>query len=120
MPSDILIVDDEPNIAYALAMVLEDEGHRVHTAQNGAEALTLLARQPIDLILSDVMMPVVDGHRLVEELRNRGDTTPILLMSAATHAVRTIPGVPFLAKPFDLDELLIIVERTLANSLPAS
>ena len=116
MPSAILIVDDEPNISYALAMVLEDEGHRVQTARNGAEALAMLERQPVDLILSDVMMPVVDGHKLVEELRKRGDRTPIMLMSAATHAVRSIPGVPFLPKPFDIDDLLTMVTRALTGS----
>jgi DNA-binding response OmpR family regulator len=115
VPSAILIVDDEPNISYALAMVLEDEGHQVHTARNGAEALTLLEQQAVDLILSDVMMPVIDGHKLVEELRRRGDRTPIMLMSAATHAVRSIPGVPFLPKPFDIDDLLARVTRALAD-----
>jgi CheY-like chemotaxis protein len=115
VPSAILIVDDEPNISYALAMVLEDEGHQVHTARNGAEALAMLEQQPVDLILSDVMMPVIDGHKLVEELRKRGDRTPIMLMSAATHAVRAIPGVPFLPKPFDIDDLLVIVTRALAG-----
>jgi CheY-like chemotaxis protein len=110
-----LIVDDEPNISYALAMVLEDEGHQVHTARNGAEALAMLEQQPVDLVLSDVMMPVIDGHKLVEELRKRGDRTPIMLMSAATHAVRAIPGVPFLPKPFDIDDLLAVVARALAD-----
>ena len=118
MPSAILIVDDEPNISYALAMVLEDEGHHVQTARNGAEALAMLERDPVDLILSDVMMPIVDGHKLVEELRMRGNHTPIMLMSAATHAVRVIPGIPFLAKPFDIDELLAMVERALAIPKP--
>jgi DNA-binding response OmpR family regulator len=115
VPSAILIVDDEPNISYALAMVLEDEGHHVQTARNGAEALAMLEQEPVDLILSDVMMPVVDGHKLVEELRTRGNHTPIMLMSAATHAVRVIPGIPFLAKPFDIDELLAMVERALTD-----
>jgi DNA-binding NtrC family response regulator len=112
----ILIVDDEPNIAYALAMLLADEGHRVHTARNGAEALALLERERVDLILSDVMMPIVDGHKLVEELRKRGDQTPVMLMSAAAHAVRVVPGIPFLPKPFDIDELLTTVERALEGN----
>jgi CheY-like chemotaxis protein len=113
-----LIVDDEPNIAYAIEMVLSDMGYQVLTAQNGAEALELLEHQRFDLILSDVMMPVVDGHKLVEELRARGDRTPVVLMSAAAHAVRVIPGIPFLPKPFDLDELLDIVNRALEGGNP--
>jgi CheY-like chemotaxis protein len=112
----ILIVDDEPNIAYALAMLLTDEGHLVHTARNGAEALALLEQERVDLILSDVMMPVVDGHMLVEELRKRGNQTPVMLMSAAAHAVRVLPGIPFLPKPFDIDELLTTVERALGGN----
>jgi DNA-binding response OmpR family regulator len=114
----ILIVDDEPSILEALAMALSDEGHIVRTARNGAEALDQLQAEPVDLIVSDVMMPKIDGHMLVDELRRRGDETPIMLMSAAAHAVRTTPGIPLLRKPFDLDELLSLVERVLAGDLP--
>jgi DNA-binding response OmpR family regulator len=108
-----LIVDDEPGIADALAMVLSDEGHTVRTASHGAEAAALLSREPVDLIVSDVMMPMVDGVALVLQLRGRGDNTPVVLMSAAPHRVRELPGVQLVSKPFDLDALLDLVASTL-------
>ena len=113
MPAKILVVDDEPGIATALAMVLTDEGHTVQTARHGAEAVALLTRRPVDLIVSDVMMPMVDGLTLVRHLRRRGDQTPVVLMSAAPHLVRALPGVQFVSKPFDLDEMLNVVAGAL-------
>lgn len=115
MPAAILVVDDEPNIASALAIVLIDEGHTVLTAANGAEAVALLTRQRVDLIVSDIMMPMVDGLTLVRHLRRRGDRTPVVLMSAAPGRVAPIPGVRLVAKPFDLDEMLTVVEHALAE-----
>ena len=109
MPGAILIVDDEPGIADALAMVLSDEGHTVRTASHGAEAAALLSREPVDLVVSDVMMPMVDGVTLVRQLRGRGDNTPVVLMSAAPHRVRELPGVRLVSKPFDLDAILEVV-----------
>jgi two-component system response regulator AtoC len=115
VPAEILVVDDEPSIASALAIVLIDEGHTVHTAQNGAEAVALLTRRPVDLIVSDVMMPMIDGLTLVRHLRRRGDRTPVVLMSAAPSAVVPPPGVRLIPKPFDLDEMLDVVAGALAD-----
>lgn len=118
MPAEILVVDDEPSIASALELVLADEGHTVRTARNGAEAVALLTRQTVDLILSDVMMPEVDGLTLVRHLRRRGDRTPVVLMSAAPSRVVGLPGVRLVPKPFDIDELLEVVAEALID--PAS
>lgn len=113
MAADILIVDDEESITQALSMVLNDEGHHTRTASNGAEATELLNQEPADLIVSDVMMPVVDGVTFVRHLRRRGDETPVVLMSAAPGSYRDLPGVRELPKPFDLDVLLLTVETSL-------
>jgi DNA-binding response OmpR family regulator len=115
VPAAILVVDDEPSIASALAMVLVDEGHTVRIAQNGAEAVALLTRQPADLIVSDVMMPMLDGLTLVRHLRRRGDRTPVVLMTAAPSRVTKLPGVRLVPKPFDLDEMLEIISAALAE-----
>jgi CheY-like chemotaxis protein len=114
----ILVVDDEPGIADALAMVLSEEGHTVYTAQHGAEAVAMLTREPVDLILTDVMMPMVDGLTLVRHLRRRGDQTPVVLMSAAPLQEKTLPGVPFVSKPFDIDNLLDVVADALNGNRP--
>lgn len=113
MAAVILIVDDEPGIADALAMVLTEEGHTVLTARHGAEAVAMLTRGSVDLIVTDVMMPEIDGLTLVRHLRRRGDRTPVVLMSAAPLREQPLPGVRLISKPFDLDEMLAVVAGAL-------
>jgi len=100
----VLVVDDEPALRSALAQLLAEEGWQVLTAPNGEAALATQLATPADLIISDVMMPVVDGHQLVRALRARGDETPVILMSAlargSDHAIP--PGFAgVIPKPFD-------------------
>jgi DNA-binding response OmpR family regulator len=108
-PVTILVVDDEPAIRESLASLFGDEGFAVRTAQDGLEALILQNQQPADLIISDVHMPLVGGDDLVAELRERGDRTPVVLMSAAHVPACDLPGVRAMAKPFDLDVVLNLV-----------
>jgi CheY-like chemotaxis protein len=120
MCPSILVVDDEPTIREILAAVLADEGYRVRTARDGQEALALLDGPDgaaADLILSDVMMPRMTGVELVGRLRARGDSVPVVLMSA-NHAGDDLPGVRFLAKPFDLDDVSAAVRRALGDGTP--
>ena len=111
MSPTILIVDDEPAIAQILATLMNDEGFAARTARDGQEALALLAQGGVDLMLSDVMMPRMDGRALLAELRRRGDRTPVVLMSAVR--ARDLEDMPFVAKPFDVDELLEVVRENL-------
>jgi CheY-like chemotaxis protein len=73
MPQAILVVDDEPTLVDSLALFLGDEGFTVLTGRNGAEALAHHDQTRADLIVSDVMMPIVDGHALVAALRFVGE-----------------------------------------------
>jgi CheY-like chemotaxis protein len=114
VPPTILLVDDDPALRQAMELILADEGYRVHTARHGGEALALLDGHPPDLILCDVTMPVLDGPGLLAEVRRRGHPVPIVLMSAVVRSVRTEPGLWFLPKPCDLEELLAVVARALA------
>lgn len=115
MPS-VLIVDDDPAIAHALAITLASEGYIAVAASDGHEALGIIERQPIDVILSDIMMPRVNGHQLIAALRERGNAVPVVLMSAAARNERiAAAGVPFMQKPFDLDEVLVLVGRIVAE-----
>jgi DNA-binding response OmpR family regulator len=86
-------------------------------AFDGQAALDLIARDPPDLIVTDVMMPLVDGVTLTRRLRGRGDSTPVVLMSPL-YADVDIPGVRFLPKPFDLDHLVWVVGRVLNTPEP--
>jgi len=112
----VLVVDDDPLIADLVAQVLADEGYAVRRAADGLAALAAVERAQPDLIVSDVMMPRLDGHGLLARLRARGDRTPFVFVSAG-QAVQARPDVAFVAKPFDLDRLL----RAVADALvPAS
>jgi CheY-like chemotaxis protein len=107
MPRLILIVDDEAAIREAVAALLADEGYRVQTAWDGDEALALLADPPpTDVVVSDVMMPHLDGYGLVEAMRAWEDATPVILISAGPLPVCGEPRVTCLPKPFAIDALL--------------
>lgn len=78
----ILVVDDDLGVCYSLRDLLREEGCLVEVATNGMEALKILARQKVDLVLSDVVMPDLDGYDLYMEVRERHRETPIVLMTA--------------------------------------
>ena len=103
----VLVVDDDPGICAVIEEVLGFGGYRVRTAYDGLDALRQLDREPADLVLSDVMMPRLDGLGLAARLRERG-APPVVLMSAA--ATPRDPTIPFVAKPFDVWDLLEAVE----------
>ena len=116
MPPLILIVDDEFVLRSVLADIFADAGYRVLSAGDGREALAMAERDPPDVVLSDVMMPILDGVSLVRHLRERGVGSAVVLMSAG-YAKVDLPGVRFLRKPFDLDHILETVQRSLDGKM---
>jgi CheY-like chemotaxis protein len=115
----ILVVEDDDAIRGLVSEVLREDGYQVQEAINGADALDKLRTLRPDLIVLDLMMPVMDGWTFVEECRNKdwcGDV-PIIVTSASHDLPRTADklrslGVrTCLAKPFDVDGLLALVER---------
>lgn len=113
----ILVVDDEPSIREALALVLEGEGYDVVTASNGREAIERIEQRRPDVLLLDVMMPVMDGLTACEVIRSTTPvkSLPIVLMTAAPDFARK-SGVAcrwdaFVEKPFDVAVLLDAIER---------
>jgi two-component system phosphate regulon response regulator PhoB len=117
----ILIVDDERPIRDLLEALLRDAGYATTTAVHGAEALALVAKSPPDLVIADVMMPVLGGAELCRRLKADPATRaiPIVLMSAVT-PYRSHPSGEdgFLPKPFDLDEVEALVDRWLTPPRP--
>ncbi|HEY7834956.1 MAG TPA: response regulator [Ktedonobacterales bacterium] len=109
----ILVVDDEASIADLLGEFLTNEGYRALVAHNGRDALLYALRERPALIFSDWMMPGMDGTQFVWELRRRPATAriPIILMSSVRPDLSRFPAVPFLPKPFELDEVLDLVIR---------
>ncbi|MET0403274.1 MAG: response regulator [Cystobacter sp.] len=106
--SKLLIVDDEVAILEALTDILSVEGYEVATAANGAEGLQQVGRNRPDLILLDLMMPVMDGQEMLRRLKDDPAlrTIPVVVMSAGRVTKAELQGSQFLAKPFELDDLL--------------
>lgn len=102
----VLVVDDEPDIRYLLAVVLEAAGYRVIEAAHGEAALEQVCRTRPQLVITDRMMPVMGGHELIERLRGDEDTAaiPIVMLSATTGDAPGADAV--LSKPFDREELV--------------
>jgi CheY-like chemotaxis protein len=113
MPSpDVLIVDDD--LADFLAVLLAGEGYPVRAVIDGRAALRELDRARPALVITDVMHPGPDGYAVVSACRERPDPIPVLLTSAGSRDP-ALPGVPFLAKPFDLDAFFAVVRWMLAH-----
>src|SRR5687768_1337212 len=116
MTTTILVVDDEEPVRDFLAQLLEEDGHLVLTAIHGARALELINEQTPDLVISDVMMPILSGAELTRRLKANPATAtiPVILMSSAGRRAADGTGADaFIAKPFDLTALEELVERLL-------
>jgi two-component system response regulator MprA len=117
----LLVVDDDPDVRDSLKRALRCAGYAVTTAVHGADALDALARAPVDLIVLDVLMPMVDGFDACRRLRARGDATPILVLTARDAVDDRVAGLAagaddYLVKPFALAELLARVQALLRRS----
>ncbi len=120
MPSKahLLIVDDEANTLASLSRAFRLAGHEATVCDNAARALELAKAQNFDLILSDVVMPGKDGLALLEELKQQGVSSAVVMMSGQAHiemAVRAtrLGALDFLEKPISTDKLLLTVDNVL-------
>jgi two-component system response regulator MprA len=120
----VLVVDDNPQVRDSLVRALRISGYGVTAAADGAEALASLSRSPVDLIVLDLLMPMMDGLEACRRLRVRGDATPILVLTARGTVDDRVAGLTagaddYLVKPFALAELLARVRALLRRSQPA-
>jgi len=114
-------VDDDPDVRLSLKRALRYAGYSVTMAVHGAAALDYLAQAPVDLIVLDVLMPMVDGFDTCRRLRERGDATPILVLTARDGIDDRVTGLEmgaddYLVKPFALRELLARIRALLRRS----
>ena len=115
----ILVVEDEADLVWVVRFNLELEGYVTYVAANGRAALDLLDEIVPDVILLDLMMPLIDGWAVLEEMRRRGTTSPkIVVVSARTgqlerRRAEELAVDHFVAKPFDMDELLTVIRELL-------
>ncbi len=119
-PPTILVVDDEPAIAEMLQDILEYEGYQVVTAGNGHEGLACVAKVRPQLVLSDVMMPGLDGCAFCRALQADPScrSIPVVLMSAAAapEAQDGCRYAAFVRRPFDLDALVGMISAVLTGA----
>lgn len=117
----ILIVEDEQMLAEILSDTLSDRNIDVHLAYDGLQALEAVRKDVFDVIVSDIMMPNLDGYSLARKLRAEGYNTPILFLTARSATEDVVKGFEsggndFLKKPFAIDELIVRI-KALAGRL---
>ncbi|MDX6657330.1 MAG: two-component system, OmpR family, response regulator MprA [Solirubrobacteraceae bacterium] len=115
------MVDDEPAVRESLERVLRHDGFEVDLAADGREAIRRLAAVRPDVVLLDVLMPQIDGLEVCRRMRDTGDRTPVLLLTARDAVDDRVAGLEagaddYLAKPFALDELLARLRALLRRS----
>lgn len=120
MKFSILIADDEKNIRNGLAQALGDEGYRTLQAADGAEALSVITNNPIDLVITDLRMPEMSGEELLKHINSDFKNIPVIILTGhgtIENAVQTMRdgAYDFITKPLNLDHLFLIVKRALSN-----
>src|SRR3954468_13814799 len=114
----ILVVDDEPNLRRVLSAQLERDGYDVHTAEDGEQALLILKENHLDLVITDLRMPKVDGKELLRRSVELDDELPVVMITAhgtvdnAVEALKT-GAFDYITKPFDQAEVRTVVRKAL-------
>jgi heavy metal response regulator len=107
----ILIVEDEKSLAGVIKKGLEEEGFAVDAAYNGEDGLFMAENEPSDIIILDIMLPIIDGMTILRRIRKAGVKTPVLLLTAKDAISDKVSGLDsgaddYLTKPFHFEELL--------------
>ena len=120
-----MVVDDDKNTRLLFRTVLEAENYNVVTASNGEEALEVLDREHIDLVVLDIMMPMMSGYEFTKEIRGTDENLPILMVSARQlpedkHKGFLVGTDDYMTKPIDQEELLLRIKALLRRAKIAS
>ncbi len=116
----ILIVDDEKNYLLVLSAVLEEEDYEVLTTASSQEALEILKASDVDLVLTDMKMPGLDGIELLEQIKNRDPELPVIMMTAHGTVDKAVEAMQkgaysYILKPFDNDRLTLYVQKAITT-----
>ena len=119
----IMVVDDEKNICELMRLYLEKEGFAVTVANNGSDAISLIRQSRPDLVLLDIMMPVIDGWEVCRQVREFS-TVPIIMLTAKGETFDKVMGLDlgaddYIVKPFDTKEVVARVKAVLRRAAPA-
>ncbi len=114
----ILIVDDEPHMCESLKELLSGNNYEIHTSHDGREATEQLSRMNVDIVLLDIVLPGMDGFKVMEHIKDRGLNTIVIVMTGNASVESAIEALrkgayDYLRKPFEFDELL----KTIKNAL---
>jgi DNA-binding response OmpR family regulator len=117
----ILLIEDEPGIAFSIETDLQTEGYEVEVVDDGAKAIPRALAESFDLILLDVMLPNMDGFEICRQLRHQGLKTPVILLTAKTHEAEKILGLDmgaddYVTKPFSPRELRARIRSVLRRA----
>jgi heavy metal response regulator len=117
----ILIVEDEKSLADIVKKGLEEEGYVVDVAYNGEDGLFMAENEPSDLIILDIMLPIIDGMTILKRIRKAGVKTPVLMLTAKDTIMDKVSGLDsgaddYLTKPFLFDELLARIRALLRRN----
>ncbi len=117
----ILIVDDEENARFGLCKLLSQEGYEVHTAATGYEALDLLRRRGINLVITDINMPEMNGMVFLRELNRNYPSTQVIMITAfggveSYLEAMNLGAIDYIHKPVRLDELKSVMEKIFGAS----
>jgi len=119
----ILVVDDEPKIRELIGQYLTVAGYETEFAKDGIEALNIIAKGDIDMVILDVMMPFMDGITCLKEMRSRGFKTPVIILSAKGEEYDKITGFEagtddYIVKPFSPKELMARIKAVAMRANP--
>ena len=119
----ILVVDDEPKIRELIGQYLTVAGYETEFAKDGIEALNIISKGDIDMVILDVMMPFMDGITCLKEMRSRGFKTPVIILSAKGEEYDKITGFEagtddYVVKPFSPKELMARVKAVAMRANP--
>ena len=123
MAEKILVVEDDLNIEQLVTFKLKNSGFQVHITHNGVEALEFLKKNSVDLVVTDIMMPIMGGKELVMELKKNPETKkiPVIMLTSRTLEKEIIEGFSlgvedYIKKPFSPQELIVRIKTVLARS----
>lgn len=121
MPHKILVVEDEPTLARLLSYNLSQEGYETKVVDHGGDGLQVALSQDFDLIILDIMLPGLNGFEILSKLRQKGNKTPVIILTARNAEEEVVQGLKhgaddYITKPFGVAELLARVSAVLRRT----
>ncbi|WP_159881581.1 response regulator transcription factor [Paenibacillus puerhi] len=122
MPQKILVIEDEPTLARLLSYNLSQEGYETKVVDHGSDGLQAALQQSFDLIVLDIMLPGMNGFEILSKLRQKGNRTPVIILTARNAEEEVVQGLKhgaddYITKPFGVAELLARVSAVLRRTM---